>query len=1163
MSADAELAGFVDRGAPRVRCAPIVGRVASDADLPAGGTPAPAGSQRAQRLRKADDARGGYPYRYATDATAAGIRATHAGLAPDHLTDDEVRIAGRLELIRRQGGLTFATLRDRTSAIQLVVDTAVVGASVHHDFDELDRGDWVGVAGVVMTTRRGELSVRVGEFVLLAKALLPPPDKHRGLTDVETRYRQRYVDLEANERTRRIFRIRHAAIHAIRGHLDGLGFTEVEGPVLQAIQGGASARPFVTHHNALDIDLYLRIALELHLKRLIVGGLERVFEIGRVFRNEGIDTRHNPEFTMLEAYQAFADYHDMMELTEGLVTVAARASLGDTTTVQHAGRTIDLAPPWPRVRFADMIAEKTGATMHPDMPIGEARAVLDRLHIPYEGSWGAGRLMKEVYDEKVQHDVVGPVFCIDYPREVSPLARVHRDDPAYVERFELIVAGFELCNAYSEQNDPAEQLAAFEAEARAKQAGDPEAGDVDHDYIRALEHGMPPTGGLGIGIDRLVMLLAGVDSIREVILFPTLRPEFAPPPGGGPGGAPRPLAAPTPIASGSVAGSVDPVGDRASTSVAALPSMAPSTHPITPPERRTGLQPRAVTTIAALTALCGVLQLLSMIPNVASRFDTREDAFGPLWVPVAGRVVSVIAGLLLILLADQLGKGKHSAWRVAVALFVLGAVAHLVKGPHPIALAFCVGMFVALLAYRKSFDAPVDPPSLFRLVRFVPVYLAAVLVFGVVALWAERSRLDPDLTPGGVLETVFGGLVGLDGPYTYRSPFFAAYFTAALLALGVVGLIVLAVLLFRPLAARTEHTEGDWEHATRLVHTYGWDTLAYFALRDDKNFFFARDGEAFLAYTYIGGYALVSGDPIGAQGSVVAVFDEFLEMCDERAWTPALLAAREASMPLYASRGFSAFYLGDEAIVDCRRFSLEGARHKSLRAAVRRVGRTHRFQLVAESNASAPLVEQLNAISARWRGKNPERGFTMSLSQDVRGAGANPEFLLCVALRDDGTPSGFLRLVPAYGPSFGYTLDLMRHDPDAPNGMTEFLIASTAAALRDRGVARLSMNFAMWGRLFADDVPFTAGQRAARWAVGVLNPFFQIRSLHDFNAKFDPEWLPRVLAYRRRRDLPRVGLRYAGAEGFLALPGIGELLVPRTVGGVGSPSAPPPDRRTA
>ena len=525
--------------------------------------------------------------------------------------------------------------------------------------------------------------------------------------------------------------------------------------------------------------------------------------------------------------------------------------------------------------------------------------------------------------------------------------------------------------------------------------------------------------------------------------------------------------------------------------------------------------------------------------------------------------MSVIVGLLLILLADQLGKRKHAAWRVGVALFAVGALAHLVKGPHPIALAFCVGMLVALVAYRRSFRAPVDPPSLFRLVRFVPLYLVAVLVFGVVALWTERGRITPGLSIGGVLETVFGGLVGLDGPYTFRSPFFAVYFPAALVALGVVGLVVFAILLFRPLAARTgtPRATGSTPRAS-CTPTAGtrWPTSRCATTRTSSSPATARRSSP----TPTSAATRWSPATRSARGSRWShVLDEFLEMCDERAWTPALLAAREASMPLYESRGFSAFYLGDEAIIDCRRFSLEGARRKSLRSAVRRVGRTHRFQLIAESNASAPLVDQLNAISARWRGKNPERGFTMSLSQDVRGKGANPEFLLCVALREDGTPSGFLRLVPAYGPSFGYTLDLMRHDPDAPNGMTEFLIASTAAALRDRGVARLSMNFAMWGRLFADDVPFTAAQRAARWAVGVLNPFFQIKSLHDFNAKFDPEWLPRVLAYRRRTDLPRVGLRYAGAEGFLALPVIGDLLVPKTVGGVSSPSAPPATRRAA
>src|SRR4051812_27182034 len=528
-----------------------------------------------------------YPYRYATDSSVADVREAYGKLASDVSTDDRVRIAGRLELLRPQGWLTFALLRDRTGAIQLYADSARLGRERHQEFDSLDRGDWVGIEGTVMTTRRGELSICVESFAVLGKALRDPPAKHGGLTDVETRYRQRYADLEANERTREIFRIRHTAVRAIRRHLEESGFTEVEGPVLQTIQGGASARPFVTHSNALDLDLYLRIALELHLKRLIVGGLERVFEIGRVFRNEGVDTRHNPEFTLLEAYQAFGDITDMMELTEGLVTAAARAALGDDLTVHYAGHTIDLAAtPWPRTRFADMIAEVTGAQMHPAMPIGDARAVLDRLGIPYEASWGAGRLMKEVYDEKVQHSVVGPVFCVDYPREVSPLARVHRDDPAYVERFELIVAGFELCNAYSEQNDPVPQLAAFEAEARAKAGGDPEAGDIDLDYVRALEHGMPCTGGLGIGIDRLVMLLAGVDSIREVILFPTLRPEFDPPPGGGPQGGPRPVLPPTPVAAGAVVGGAPP--DTAvpqGASLVALPDMAPSAHPIPAPVR--------------------------------------------------------------------------------------------------------------------------------------------------------------------------------------------------------------------------------------------------------------------------------------------------------------------------------------------------------------------------------------------------------------------------------------------------------------------------------------------------------------------------------------------------------------------------------------------------
>ena len=734
-----------------------------------------------------------------------------------------------------------------------------------------------------MTTKRGELSIRVDECALLAKALRPPAGGHHGLADVETRYRQRYADLEVNERTREIFRIRHAAVHAIRNHLAEKGFTEVEGPVLQSIQGGASARPFVTHHNALDLDMYLRIALELHLKRLIVGGMERVFELGRVFRNEGVDTRHNPEFTMLEAYQAFADYHDMMDLTEGMVVAAAHAALGDELTVRYQGREIDLRPPWPRQRFADMIAEKTGEVMHPDMPIADARAALDRLGIAWEQGWGPGRLMKEVYDERVQHDVVGPVFCIDYPREVSPLARAHRDDPAYSERFELIVAGFELCNAYSEQNDPVVQMAAFEEEAQAKRDGDPEAGDIDLDYVRALEYGMPPTGGLGIGIDRLVMLLASVDSIREVILFPTLRPEFAPPPGGGPGGAHRPVLPPTPMPAAALAAATPPAPMAVATAGAAVASDEG------PPSR-----PWVVTVIAGLTALAGLLHLLVHVPIVHERLGDRINVdLVPPWFAVTGHVLSAAIGLLLLLLADQLAKRKQAAWRVAVGLSALALVAHILKGPHQVGLGISVALLVLLIVARKNFRAPADPPSLLRLVRFVPIYLAAVLAFGFVSLGLQSGRMTPDLTFLGGLETIFGGLVGIDGPYTFDRRLFAETFPAALLALGVVGLVVFLILLFRPLTARDPHTRDDWSRARLLVQTYGWDTLAAFALRDDKSFFFGSDGRAMIAYTYLGGYALAAGDPIGDEASLPAVVDEFLAMCAQRAWTPAFLAARE------------------------------------------------------------------------------------------------------------------------------------------------------------------------------------------------------------------------------------------------------------------------------
>lgn len=661
-------------------------------------------------------------------------------------------------------------------------------------------------------------------------------------------------------------------------------------------------------------------------------------------------------------------------------------------------------------------------------------------------------------------------------------------------------------------------------------------------------------GELSVRVHSFALLaraLVRVDSTCEANRFPNPRSELCPPPGSRPRVTARPVLPPTPAA------------------VLAATTRDPSARPAPPvlgvgPGSR-GTRPRwPVRLLAGLTAVGGVLQLLTLAPAAHAPIVAAAIVLGPLWFGVAGRVVSVIVGLLLILLADQVAKRKRAAWQIALVLFAAGAVAHLLKGPQPLAVAFCVVMLAVLLLARKQFRAPVDPPSLLRLARFVPLYLGVVLAFGLVTLYTERRALTPELTMGGALFTVLGGLVGVDGPYTYVRPFFAAFFPAALLALGVTGLVVLVVLLFRPLAARGPHTADVWKRAEYLVHRYGWDSLAYFALREDKSFFFGSDGEAMLAYTYLGGYALVSGDPIGAPASVPRVLDEFLAVCDERAWNPALLAVREADRPLYEAHGLRTFYLGDEAIVRCDRFSLGGRSHKSLRAAVRRVARSYRFHLTTEANAGTALVDRLNAISARWRGKAPERGFTMSLSQDIKGDGANPEFLLCVAMDADGRPGGFLRLVPAYGPDFGYTLDLMRHDPDAPNGMTEFLIASTAEALNECGVVRLSMNFAMWGRLFADDVPFTPAQRLARRAVGALNPFFQVKSLHDFNAKFDPDWVPRVLAFRNRTDLPRVGLLYAGAEGFLALPGIGEVLVPKTVGGVGPPTAPaPPGQRTS
>ena len=465
-----------------------------------------------------------YPYRFDRSHTLAEIRAAHGSLEPGSETEVAVAVAGRVLLKRDQGKLIFATLRDRDGEIQLFVSKSVVGDAMFDHINSLDLGDWVGVHGTVMTTRKGELSIKVSNLELLAKAMRPLPDKWHGLTDTDTRYRQRYADLISNDDARRAFAVRHAIIASFRKTLAAKDFIEVETPVLHVEAGGAHARPFTTHHNALDMGLYLRIALELHLKRLIVGGMERVYEIGRVFRNEGISTRHNPEFTMMELYHAFGDYSDVMAITEELFAAAARDSIG-TTVVDVNGLTVDLAQPFRRVRMIDLVHEKTGVAVHPSQPVEELRALAAEHNVRTEPQWGSGKIIEELFEALAEHELIAPTFVTGHPVEISPLARVDRNDPHLTERFELFVGGRELANGYSELNDPVEQRLRFEDEQAAKEAGNAEAGTVDEDYLRAMEFGMPPTGGLGIGMDRLTMLIANVPTIRDVILFPTLRPE--------------------------------------------------------------------------------------------------------------------------------------------------------------------------------------------------------------------------------------------------------------------------------------------------------------------------------------------------------------------------------------------------------------------------------------------------------------------------------------------------------------------------------------------------------------------------------------------------------------------------------------------------------------
>ena len=490
-------------------------------------------AEKSKRLQKLDDLReqgtNPYPYRFDRTVTLHDLRRQFGELEAGTETEHQVAVAGRVMLLRDSGKLVFATMRDRDDDVQLFISKAVVGDDAFDAIKDLDLGDWVGVHGTVMTTRKGELSVKVERLELLSKSIRPMPDKWHGLTDTDTRFRQRYADLIVNDDARRNFRIRHEVIASFRRTLHGRGYIEVETPVLHVEAGGAHARPFITHHNTLDMQLYLRIALELHLKRLIVGGMERVFEIGRIFRNEGISTRHNPEFTMMELYQAFADVEDVIEITETLITQAAIDATGTSvvTVFRPDGGTeeIDLAQPWRRARMIDLVQESTGVAVHPSQPVEELRALAAQHGVSVNPRWGSGKIIEELFEHTAEHTLIAPTFVTGHPVEISPLARVDRNDPHLTERFELFVGARELANGYSELNDPVEQRLRFEDEQAAKDAGDAERGSVDEDYLRALEYGLPPTGGLGIGMDRVAMLIAGVNSIKEVILFPTLRPE--------------------------------------------------------------------------------------------------------------------------------------------------------------------------------------------------------------------------------------------------------------------------------------------------------------------------------------------------------------------------------------------------------------------------------------------------------------------------------------------------------------------------------------------------------------------------------------------------------------------------------------------------------------
>jgi lysyl-tRNA synthetase class 2 len=477
----------------------------------------------AERRAKLDRLREGgiepFPHGFPDRTEIAAVRESHEGIEPGEETSDRYRVAGRLTARRGHGKASFLDLRDGTGEIQIQARVDELGDDAYEGLLSLDVGDIVGIEGTVFSSKRGELTIRAEAWELLSKSLRPPPEKFHGLEDVETRYRRRELDLMANEEARELFRKRTQTVSAVRRWLDARGFVEVETPVLQPLYGGALARPFVTHHNALDRDLYLRIATELYLKRLVVGGIDKVYELGKDFRNEGISHKHNPEFTMLEWYEAYADYNDVAEELEALVSDVAREVLG-TTKVERDGETIDLAPPWRRVTLRDAIKERTGIDVleHPSR-----EQLAEAMGTEPDAEEGWGKLVDGLLSREVEPTLIQPTFIVDYPVELSPFAKRHRSEQGLVERWEAFVGGIEISNAFTELNDPDEQRRRFEEQVREQARGDEETQPYDEIFIESLEQGMPPTGGVGLGLDRLVMILTGAKSLREVLLFPAMR----------------------------------------------------------------------------------------------------------------------------------------------------------------------------------------------------------------------------------------------------------------------------------------------------------------------------------------------------------------------------------------------------------------------------------------------------------------------------------------------------------------------------------------------------------------------------------------------------------------------------------------------------------------